>query len=205
MATPRNLTPQVLTTSDILLQVFLLAVQFEDAQSEIDRVKDDRHIQKARADTLEANWGTLVEIGFEKDFTVEKYKEILLGMIKARIAAPSVQSLIDVVKAFVPTANIVIRDFYNDSGNFSGPAPSSFFTFNDPSPANTWNNPTAIWTPGRLLRNLGFDPYGTQIEVTSVDNEDQIRFLSRIPAALEFVRPAHQFIALIADLEIVGP
>jgi len=205
MALPRNLTPQILTTSNILLQVYLLAVQMEDAQSEIDRVRQDRNIATARPDTLESNWGTLLEIAFDPSFTVDQYRNILLGLIKARIEAPTKKSIRDTVLSFAPTAQIVIRDFFNDSVNFIGPDPNTFFTANSTAVNNVWNGLNTVLTPGQLLRQLGFDQYGTQVQVVSVDDESQIGFLHFVPAALEFVRPAHQFVALTFEQEIVGP
>lgn len=205
MSLPRNLTPQILTTSNTLLQVYLLAVQMEDAQTEIDSVKADRNIASARPDTLQDNWGTLLEVSFDPSFSVDQYRNILLGLIRARIAAPTRKSVRETVLAFAPTAQIVIRDFYNDSGNFIGPNPASFFTLNGTAVNNVWNGVDTVWTPGRLLRQLGFDPFGSQVQITSVGDPAEIEFLHFVPAALEFVRPAHQFLALTFQQEIVGP
>lgn len=205
MSLPRNLTPQILTTSNVLLQVYLLAVQMEDAQSEIDRVSADRNIATARPDTLQDNWGTLLEIAFDPSFTVDQYRNILLGLIAARIKAPTRKSVKETVLAFAPTAQIVIRDFYNDSGNFIGPDPATFFTLNSTAPGNVWNGLNTVLMPGRLLRQLGFDQFGSQVQVVSVGDVRDIQFLHFVPAALEFVRPAHQFLALTFQQEIVGP
>lgn len=205
MSTPRNLTPQTLTTSNVLLQVYLLAVQMEDGQSEIDRVRADRNIATARGDTLQANWGTLLEVSFDPSFTVDQYRNILLGLIKARIGAPTRQSIKDTVLAFAPTAQIVIRNYFNDSGNFVGPDPATFFTLNSTAPGNVWNGVNTVWMPGQLLRQLGFDQYGAQVQVVSVGDPADIAFLHFVPQALEFVRPAHQFLALTFQQEIVGP
>lgn len=205
MSTPRNLTPETLTTSNILMQVYLLAVQFEDAQTEIDNVKNDRNIALAREDMLQPNWGTLLEVAFDKDFTADKYRAILLALIQARLNAPSKLSLRQTVQAFAPTAVISIKDYYKDSLSFFGPAPSTFFTLNSTAPGNRWNSPTTVWKPGQLLRQLGFDDFGTQVQVTSVGDPAEVSLLRFVPAALEFVRPAHQFIALIYQQEIVGP
>ncbi len=205
MSLPRNLTPLVLTTSNTLLQVYLLAVQMEDAQSEIDRVNDDRDIATAREDTLQNNWGTLLEVAFDESFTVDQYRNILLGLISARIKSPTRQAIRDTVAAFAPTATVIIRDYYNDSGNFIGPNSSTFFTLNSTAVGNVWNGINASWTPGTLLRQLGFDQYGTQVQVVSVGDVNEIQFLHFVPAALEFIRPAHQFVALTFQQEIVGP
>jgi hypothetical protein len=205
MATPVNLTPQILTTSNILLQVYLLAVQMDDAQREIDRVSGDRNIIQAREDTLQSNWGTLLEIAFDPSFSVDQYKNILLGLIKARIKSPTRASVKDTILAFAPTAQIVIRDYYNDSGNFIGPDPLTFFTLNNTAAGNVWNGINTVLTPGRLLRQLGFDNFGSQVQVVSVGDVEEIQFLHFVPAALEFVRPAHQFLALTFQQEIVGP
>lgn len=205
MSTPRNLTPQTLTTSNVLLQVYLLAVQMEDAQNEINLVSADRNIATARPDTLQDNWGTLLEVSFDPSFTVEQYRNILLGLIKSRIEAPTRQSIKDAVLAFAPTAQIVIRDFYNDSVNFIGPDPATFFTLNGTAAGNVWNGINTVLTPGRLLRELGFDLFGSQVQVVSVGDVNDIQFLHFVPAALEFIRPAHQFLALTFQQEIVGP
>jgi hypothetical protein len=205
MSLPRNLTPEVLTTSNTLLQVYLLAVQFEDAQNEITSVSGDRNIAQARADTLQANWGTLLEVAFDSSFTVDQYKRILLGLIQARIKAPTRRAIRDTVAAFAPTANIVIRDYYNDSVNFIGPNPSTFFTNNGTGAGNVWNGINTFWTPGTLLQELGFDQFGTQVQVVSVGDAADIPYLHFVPAALEFIRPAHQFLALTFQQEIVGP
>lgn len=209
MATPVNLTPQTLTTSNVLLQVYLLAVQMDVANDEINAVNLDRNIATARPDTLQPNWGTLLQVAFDPSFTVDQYRQILLGTIKSRLEAPTRQSLIDMVHAYAPSATVVIRDYFREAAAFIGPgtAPDTtqFFTLNSAAPNNTWNNPQAEWMPGVLLRSLGFDPFGTQIQVVSVANTADIKMLSFIPPALEFIRPAHQFVALISQQEIAGP
>lgn len=205
MSLPRNLTPEVLTTSNVLLQVYLLAVQFEDAQTEIDSVGRDRNVLTARADTLQANWGTLMEVAFDQGFTVDQYRNIILGLIKARIKAPTRAAIKDTVRAFAPTAQVVIKDFYKEPGSFFGPDPASFFTLNSTAATNKWNNLGARLMPGRLLRQLGFDQFGSQVQVVSVGDEKEIGFLHFVPTALEFIRPAHQFVALTFEQEIVGP
>ena len=209
MSTPVNLTPQALTTSNVLLQVYLLAVQMDAANAEIGAVSSDRNIATARPDTLQANWGTMLEVAFDPSFTTDQYRNILLGTIKARLESPSRQSLIDMVHAYAPSANVIIRDYFNASANFIGPgqAPDTtkFFVLNDTSVANVWNSPMAEWMPGVLLRSLGFDPFGTQVQVVSVSNPADVRMLDFVPAALEYIRPAHQFVALISQQEIAGP
>jgi hypothetical protein len=209
MSTPRNLTPQVLTTSNVLLQVYLLAVQMQDAQTEINSVNTDRNIATARPDTLQPNWGTLLEVAFDPSFTVDQYRKILLGTIKSRLEAPSRQSLIDMVHAYAPSATVVVRDYFREAAAFIGPgqAPDTtqFFTLNSTALNNTWNNPKAEWMPGVLLRSLGFDQFGTQIQVVAVANAADVKMLTFVPPALEFIRPAHQFVALISQQEIAGP
>ena len=59
--------------------------------------------------------------------------------------------------------------------------------------------------PGTLLRALGFDPFGTQVQVVSVANPADVKMLSFIPPALAYVTPAHQFVALVSQQEVVGP
>lgn len=207
MSTPVNLTPQTLTTSNVLLQVYLLAVQMNDANTEINNVNRDRNIATARPDMLQPNWGTLLQVAFDPSFTVDQYRNILLGTIKSRLEAPTRQSLVDMVHAYAPSATVVIRDYFREAANFIGPgqAPDTtkFFTLN--STNSTWNDPAAEWMPGVLLRSLGFDPFGTQIQVVSVANTADIKMLTFIPPALEFVIPAHQFVALISQQEIAGP
>jgi len=209
MTTPINLTPQTLTTSNTLLQVYLLAVEMESAQEEINSVNADRNIKTARPDMLQPNWGTLLEVAFDPSFTTEQYRNILLGTIKSRLEAPSRQSLIDMVHAYAPSATVVVRDYFRDAANFIGPgtAPDTtqFFTLNSAAANNTWNNPKAEWMPGVLLRSLGFDQFGTQIQVVAVANPADIKMLTFIPPALEYIRPAHQFVALISQQEIAGP
>lgn len=195
----------VKTTSNTQLVVFLQAQQMDQAMAEVSRVKGDINIATARPDMLEPNWGTLVQVGFDQRFTVDQYRNILLGLIAARIKSPSRTSIRKTVLAFAPTSTISIVDYFSDPGSFIGPDPSTFFTLNGTGAGNVWNNPAGVWTPGRLLLQLGFDQFGTQVQVTSVANEQEIQFLDFVPAALEFVRPAHQFLALIYNREIAGP
>ena len=205
MSLPRNLTPNVLTTSNVLLQVYLLAVQFDALDAEIENVKRDRHIALARADMLEPNWGTLLEVGFDEAFTVEQYRAILLGLIQARLRSPSRAALRKTVLAFAPSATVVIRDYFNDAVSFVGPDPATFFVANSTAAANVWNDPTMILMPGKLLESLGFDAFGTQVQVTALANPDEVALLNFVPPALAYVTPAHQFVALIYDREIYSP
>jgi hypothetical protein len=204
-----NLVPQSLTTSNTLLTVWLQAQQMDAAQAEINRVNADRDIATARPEMLQPNWGTMLEVAFDPSFTVDQYRRILLGTIKSRLEAPTRQSLIDMVHAYAPSATVVVRDYFREPANFIGPgtAPdmTQFFTLNDPSPNNVWNNPVAEWMPCTLLRGLGFDPFGTQVQVVSVANPAEIRMLTFIPPALAYVAPAHQFVALISQQEVAGP
>jgi hypothetical protein len=192
MPTPINFVPVSLTSSNILLTIWLQADQMNAADAEINSVNSDRNIATARPDTLQPNWGTLLQVAFDPSFTTEQYRNILLGTIKSRLEAP-----------------FVIRDYFNDAARFIGPGvppdPTQFFILNSPLPNNTWNNPLAEWMPGVLLRSLGFDPFGTQVQVVSVANTADIRMLTFVPPALAFVTPAHQFIALISQQEIAGP
>ena len=204
-----NLTPQTYTTSNILLQVYLLAAQMNEAQAEIGRVNADRNIATARPDMLQPNWGTLLEVAFDPSFTVAQYRNILLGTIRSRMEAPTRLSLVDMVHAYAPSATVVVRDYFREPQNFIGPgtAPDAtkFFTLNSASPDNVWNSPACQWMPGVLLRSLGFDPFGTQVQVVSVANTAEIKMLTFVPPALEYVRPAHQFVALISQQEVAGP
>lgn len=215
MSLPIDLSPQVYTTSNVLLQMYLLAVQFDQAQREIDAVKADRNIASARPDTLQANWGALVEVSFDSAFTADQYRGILLGMIKARLRAPTKQSVLDAVAAFAPSATVLIKDYYKDfqgtyltdpsaAPGFVGPDPSTYFTLNGTDPGNVWNGLGTVWTPGLLLRQLGFDAFGTQVQVLSVSDPNDIARLRFVPQALEFVRPGSQFLALVYDQEISG-
>jgi hypothetical protein len=209
MPTPIDFVPVSLTSSNILLTIWLQADQMNAADAEINSVNADRNIATARPDTLQPNWGTLLQVAFDPSFTTEQYRNILLGTIKSRLEAPFKQCLIDMVHAYAPSATVVIRDYFNDAARFIGPGvppdPTQFFILNSPLPNNTWNNPLAEWMPGVLLRSLGFDPFGTQVQVVSVANTADIRMLTFVPPALAFVTPAHQFIALISQQEIPGP
>ena len=199
--------PQVVTTSNIMLQVYLLSLEMNAANDEINRVNLDRNIKTARPEMLQPNWGTLLQVAFDPSFTVDQYRNILLGTIQSRLKAPKRQSLIDMVHAYAPSATVVVRDYFREAASFIGPGQSpdttKFFVLN--STNSTWNDPLAQWMPGTLLRALGFDPFGTQVQVVSVGNPADIKMLTFVPPALEFVTPAHQFVALISQKEVAGP
>lgn len=205
MAIPRDLTPQTLTTSNILLLIFILAKQFEDVDTEMAAVAGDRNIATARADTLSDNWGTLLEVKFSSLFTLEKYRSILQGVAKARRLAPTKSALREMVLAYAPSAEIEILDFYKDSQQFVGPDPATFFTWNSTAPGNRWNSQTAVWAPSQLLKQLGLLDFGSQVNVTSIGDLNDIPFLQFVPDAFEFVRPAHTFVALTFEQEVLLP
>jgi len=203
MSIARNLTPQSLSTSNILLLVSRIAIQMEDADSELAAVALDRNIATARADTLADNWGAILEVAFDQSFTLERYRGILAGVVKARRKAPTKGALREMVAAFAPSASVEIHDYFRTPGSFVGPDPSTFFTLNGTGPGNVWNSQSAVLAPGRLLRLLGFTDFGTQVQVTAVADPADIQALRFVPPALEFVRPAHQFVALVFDNDLV--
>jgi hypothetical protein len=203
MALPRDLIPSTLQNSNVLLLLYVMATQFQDAEDELYRVRDDRNIAQARGDTLEANWGTLVGVGFDASFSVDKYKEILLGVIKAKTLAPTKAALRQAVMSFAPSATVEIYDYWKDPSQFVAPDPNTFFTLNGTQPGNTWNSLSAVWAPGQLLRNLGVNIWGTQVQVTNLAEPADITYLHFVPEVLVSLKPAHTFVALVYDQEVV--
>ena len=200
---PHILPEEQLKTSNVLMLLYVYARRFKDVSDELTRVNADANIATARQDVIEARWGHLLSFEFNPVFTLEKYRSILLGLIKANLVAPTNQALMETVKAFVPNSVITLYDYWHNPSNFVGPTPDTFFKWNDiTSTNNKWNTKQNIWAPNKLLRELGFTPYGTQVHV-SINDPSDVDYLRFIPQQIKVVKPAHVLVALVSTQEVV--
>ena len=91
-----------------------VAVELADASMILTMMKEDLYLDTVREDAIYENFGTLVKLNKRSDWTYEKYKKLVRGVMASLLKGPTVQSVIDALSLFT-NFKVSIAECYKES------------------------------------------------------------------------------------------
>ena len=202
-----QLLPMTLKSSKLLSILYIYARGLQALDDELARTKDDQNIATCRAEYIQSIWGEKLGQVFTSDFTIDRYRALLLELVKISLTDSVKQNIEDTVHAYFPTAIVEIHEYWQDPSLLIGYNwQNTSFLFRGVGqtqiPGNSWND-TRPWVMN--LHVLGFILFGVQIHLRNLVAADVPQIESYVIPALEtFVRPAGVYYkTIVLDIDMI--
>ena len=102
------------TDTNIYKLMRAVAVEMADASMILTMIKEDLYLDTAREDAIYENFGTLVKLQKRNDWTYDKYKKLVRGVMASLLQGPTYQSIVDALSLFT-NFKISIGELYKEN------------------------------------------------------------------------------------------
>ena len=116
-----DLLPIKTKSSKMLAVLYIYSKQLQLLDEELDRVKGDQNIATCRPEYIQGIWGEKLGQPFTSDFTIAKYRQLLLSLIQVSLQDSTKKNIKDTIRVYFPDIEIerdITDEIYIYSENY---------------------------------------------------------------------------------------